>query len=258
MRTNKLKRTLESGGVALGAAMGFHSPDTVELLGVLGIDYLVFDMEHEPFDELSLLHSLRAAEAVGVTTICRVPNDPDLILRVLDAGAQGIHVPRVNTAEDVEDVVAASRFYPIGDRSFFATARSGDYGIGVSEEAFAEHSNNETLVTVQIEEVEAVERIDELLAVPGIDVMQVGPKDLWQSMGMPEDRNEVLAVADRAIRSARELGKWVSSYVWLNTSFEAQVERLTGLGVQMLTASAREFLIEGARGFLSLKEKLRQ
>jgi 4-hydroxy-2-oxoheptanedioate aldolase len=257
MRTNKLKKTLGSGGTALGASMGFHSPDTVELLGVLGIDYVLFDMEHEPYDELSLLHSLRAAEAAGVTTICRVPNDADLILRVLDAGAQGIHVPRVNTTDDVEDVVAASRFYPVGDRSFFATARSGDYGIGVSEEQFAEHSNSETLVIVQIEEVEAVEHIDELLSVPGIDVMQVGPKDLWQSMGMPADRNEVLAVADKAIRAARGLGRYVSSYVWLNDTFDAQVERLSGLGVQMLTASARDFVAEGARRFLSLRETLR-
>jgi 4-hydroxy-2-oxoheptanedioate aldolase len=203
MRINKLKQTLESGGVALGAALGFNSPDTVELLGVMGIDYVVFDMEHEVFNELSLLHSLRTAEAAGVTTICRLPNDPDLILRVLDAGAQGIHVPRVNTTDDVEDIVAAARFYPVGDRSFFAVARSGDYGIGVTEEEYAEFSNHETLITVQIEEKDAVDNIAELLASPGIDIMQVGPKDLWQSMGMP-DRSEVQIVADQAIRSARE------------------------------------------------------
>jgi 4-hydroxy-2-oxoheptanedioate aldolase len=255
MRTNKLKQTLESGGVALGAALGFNSPDTVELLGVLGIDYVVFDMEHEVFNELSLLHSLRAAEAAGVTTICRLPNDADLILRVLDAGAQGVHVPRVNTPDDVEDVVAAARFYPMGDRSFFAVARSGDYGIGVTEEEYAEFSNRETLITIQIEEKDAVDNIAELLGSPGIDIMQVGPKDLWQSMGMP-DRSEVQAVADQAIRSAREAGKWVSSYVWLNDTFEQQVDRLMGLGVQMLTASARDFIVEGARGFLSLKNTL--
>jgi 4-hydroxy-2-oxoheptanedioate aldolase len=255
MRTNKLKQTLESGGVALGAALGFNSPDTVELLGILGIDYVVFDIEHEAFNELSLLHSLRTAEAAGVTTICRLPNDPDLILRVLGAGAQCIHVGRVNTADDVQDIVAATRFYPVGDRSFFAEARSGDYGIGVTEEEFAELSNHETLITVEIEEKEAAENIDELVALPGIDIMQVGLKGLWHSMGMP-DRSEAQIVADQAIHSAREAGKWVSSYVWLNDSFEQQVERLTGLGVQMLTASARDFIIEGARGFLSLKNTL--
>lgn len=255
MRTNKVKQILESGGVALGAALGFNSPDTVELLGALGIDYVVFDMEHEVFDEMALLHSLRAAEAADVTTICRLPNDPDLILRVLDAGAQGIHVPRVNTLDDVEDVVAAARFYPLGDRSFFAVARSGNFGIGLTEEDYAEFSNRETLITVQIEEKDAVDNIAEILASPGIDLMQVGPKDLWQSMGMP-DRSEVQLVTDQAIRTAREAGKWVSSYVWLDETFEAQVDRLKVLGVQMLTASARDFIIEGARGFLSLKKTL--
>lgn len=255
MRTNKVKQILESGGVALGAALGFNSPDTVELLGALGIDYVVFDMEHEVFNEMALLHSLRAAEAADVTTICRLPNDPDLILRVLDAGAQGIHVPRVNTPDDVEDVVAAARFYPLGDRSFFAVARSGNFGIGLTEEDYAEFSNRETLITVQIEEKDAVDNIAELLASPGIDLMQVGPKDLWQSMGMP-DRSDVQLVADQAIRAAREAGKWVSSYVWLDETFEAQVDRLKVLGVQMLTASARDFIIEGARGFLSLKKTL--
>jgi 2-keto-3-deoxy-L-rhamnonate aldolase RhmA len=255
MRINKLKQTLESGGVALGAALGFNSPDTVELLGTLGVDYVVFDIEHEVFNELSLLHSLRTAEAAGVTTICRLPNDPDLILRVLDAGAQCIHVGRVNTADDVQDIVAAARFYPVGDRSFFAEARSGDYGIGVTEEEFAEFSNHETLITVEIEEKEAAENIGELLALPGIDIMQVGLKHLWHSMGMP-DRSESQIIADQAIHSAREAGKWVSSYIWLNDTFEQQVDRLTRLGVQMLTASARDFIIEGTRGFLSLKNTL--
>ena len=164
-------------------------------------------------------------------------------------------MPRVNTPEDVEDIVAAARFYPVGDRSFFAAARSGNYGIDVTEEEYAEHSNRETLITIQIEEKEAVDNIAGILASPGIDIMQVGPKDLWQSMGMP-DRSEVQEVTDQAIRAARETGKWVSSYVWLNDSFEAQVSRLRGLGVQMLTASARDFIIEGARGFLSLKKTL--
>jgi 4-hydroxy-2-oxoheptanedioate aldolase len=254
VRKNKLKEKLESGQLALGAALGFNSPDTIELLGVLGIDYVTLDMEHEPFDELSMLHAIRAAESAGVTPIARLQNDPDLILRVLDAGAQGIHVPRINEAEAAEDAVSSARFYPEGDRSFFATARSGDYGIGVTEEEYASTANAETLVTVQIEEEEGVENLAEILAVPGIDIIQVGPKDLWQSMGMP-DRDEVTKVVDHVIGSAVASGKWVSSYVWLNESFEQQVERLTGLGVQMLTASARDFIVEGARGFLALGEK---
>ena len=255
MRENTLKAKLLANQITLGSAVGFHSPDTIELLGAIGLDYVVLDMEHEPYDELAVVHSIRAAESAGITPIARLPNDPDLILRVLNAGAQGIHVPRINTAEDAEDAAAATRFFPDGDRTFFAAARSGNYGVGVTEEAYAEHANRETLLTIQIEEEEGVENLPEILALPGVDIIQVGPKDLWQSMGMP-DRAEVQTVVDGAIRHAVAAGKWVSSYVWLNDTYEEQMERLSGLGVQMLTVSAREFLVEGARNFVALRQQL--
>ena len=246
IRANKLKAKLVVGDVAVGAAVGFHSPDTVELLGALGFDYVTLDLEHEPFSELDVEHSIRAAEAADITPMVRVPNDPDLILRLLDAGAQGIHVPRVNTQGDAEAAVAAARFHPLGKRSFFATARSGNYGIGVSEEEYAAAANRETLVTVQIEEMEGVQNLREILSVPGVDIIQVGPKDLWQSMGMP-DRREVQEVVERVIREAVRGGKWVSTYVWLTQDLDTQLERHRELGVHMLTGQAREFFIQGAR-----------
>ena len=254
MRTNTLKEKLMAGKLVLGSAVGFHSPDTIELLGVLGLDYVTLDLEHEVFDELAVLHSIRAAESAGITPIARVANDPERILRLLDAGAQGIHVPRVNTKRDAESAASAARFYPEGTRSFFATARSGDYGINVTEEEYAATANRETLVTAQIEEAEGVTNLDAILSVPGIDVIQVGPKDLWQSMGMP-DRGEVQKVADDIITKAIQAGKWVSSYVWLNAALPEQVARLRGLGIQMLTVPARDLVVEGARAFLAVREE---
>lgn len=253
MRNNTLRQKLTAGEVALGTALGFHSPDTIELLGALGLDYVTLDMEHEPFDELAVLHSIRAAESAGITPLVRLPNDADLILRVLDAGAQGIHVPMVSTRADAERAAGAARFYPDGDRGFFATARSGNYGIGVTEEEYSAASNREMLVTAQIEDVKALDDLPGILSVAGVDIIQVGPKDLWQSMGMP-DRAEVQAVADRIMGEAKQAGKWVSAYVWLNDSFDAQVARLTGLGVQMLTVPARDFIVEGTRRLLALRE----
>jgi 4-hydroxy-2-oxoheptanedioate aldolase len=254
MRTNRLKEKLAAGKMILGSAVGFHSPDTIELLGVLGLDYVTLDLEHEVFDELAVLHSIRAAESVGITPIARVANDSQRILRLLDAGVQGIHIPRVNTKADAESAASAARFYPDGTRSFFATARSGDYGFYVSEEEYAATANRETLVTAQIEEDEGVTNLDAILSVPGIDVIQVGPKDLWQSMGMP-DRKVVQKVADDIITRAIKAGKWVSSYVWLNADLPSQVARLRGLGVQMLTVPARDLVAEGARAFLAVREE---
>ena len=119
---NRTKAKAAAGQVAQGAPLTFHSPETVELLGALGFDFVALALEHEAYDELSLVHSIRAAEAYGMTAIVRLANDPDLILRLLDGGAQGIHIPRVNTKEDAQQAVDASRFYPQGKRTFYATA----------------------------------------------------------------------------------------------------------------------------------------
>ena len=80
MRTNRTKAKVEAGKTAFGAAVGFHSPDTVELLGALGFDYVTLDLEHEVFDELAVQHSIRAAEAFNITPVVRIPNDPNVIL----------------------------------------------------------------------------------------------------------------------------------------------------------------------------------
>ena len=89
-----------AGQIAHGALLTYHSPETVEMLGALDFDFVTLDPEHESYNELALVHSIRAAEAFGMTPIVCMANDPDLILRLLDAGAQGIHIPRVNTKED--------------------------------------------------------------------------------------------------------------------------------------------------------------
>ncbi|MCZ6615287.1 MAG: aldolase/citrate lyase family protein [Chloroflexi bacterium] len=249
MRTNRTKAKVEAGKTAFGAAVGFHSPDTVELLGALGFDYVTLDLEHEVFDELAVQHSIRAAEAFNITPVVRIPNDPNVILRLLDAGAQGVHIPRVNTRQDAEAVVAACRFHPQGARTFFAAGRTGNYGVDLTEEEYAEISNRETLITLQIEEEEGVRNIEEILAVPYVDIIQLGPKDLWQSMGMP-DRERVWEVIDQVIGKAVKAGRWVSMYTWMTAEFQQQVAHYKSMGVNMVTVQARDLLMYGARSFM--------
>ena len=249
MRANKTKAKLQRGEMAFGAAVGFDSPDTVELLGALGFDYVTFDLEHEVFDERAVLHSIRAAENYDITPILRVPNDPHLILRLLDAGAQGIHVPQINTVEQARQVVDACRFHPLGNRTFYAVTRSGHYGIGYTEEEYAEISNNETLVILQVEELEGVRNLADILAVPGYDAMQIGPKDLWQSMGMPP-RAEVWQVVNDVIGQVVQAGHWASMYAWIDTDPDRQVEHYRRLGVSLVTISARDLVALGVRAYL--------
>jgi len=252
MRVNKTKLKLQAGGTALGANIVFNSPETVEILGALGYDYAIFDLEHEPFDELAVVHSIRAAEAFDLTPIVRIPNDADLILRFLDAGAQGVHVPCINTPDDAKKVVDAARFHPQGQRTFYATARGGMYGIGVTEEEFAEFSNRETLITLQIEGVEGIRNLAEILAVPHVDAIQIGPKDLRQSMGFA-DPSRVWEVVEDALKRSANAGRWTSMVAWIGGDSNAgKIARYGELGVRMITAQPREFLIHGARAFLDL------
>ena len=252
MRKNTLKEKLAAGETTLGMTIGFHSPDVIEIVGALGVDYVTLDAEHGPFDDLALLHSIRAAESAGATPLVRLPNDPDLILRVLDAGAQGVHVPGVGDAEEAEDAVVSSRFAPDGARTLYAASRSGGYGLGISEEEFAETSNHETLITVQIDHPDGVDNLAEILEVPGIDIVQVEPREIWR-LGGASSLAEAEKVADGLVRQAIAAGKWVSSDVLLDETFDQQVKRLRALGVQMLTASARDFIVAGARRFLSVR-----
>ena len=246
---NRTKAKAQAGQTAQGALLTYHSPETVEMLGALGFDFITLDLEHEAYDELALVHSIRAAEAFNMTPIVRLANDPDLILRLLDAGAQGIHIPRVNTRQDAQQAVEASRFYPQGKRTFYATGRSGNYGVGLTEEEYAEASNRETLVILQVEETEGINNLEEILAVPGVDAIQFGPKDLWQSMGMP-DRSEVWKIIDRGLAEVAESGKWGSMVCWLDSDIGKQQARYKDLGVRLVTVSPKDLLAHGANFYL--------
>ena len=249
VRVNRTKQKIRDGKIAMGAWMTYHSPETVEIVAAMGFDFVTLDLEHEPFSEPAVVESIRAAETFGLTPIVRVPNDADLILRLLNAGAQGVHVPRINTRQDAQAVVEASRFHPQGRRSFYAVGRSGNYGIGITEEEYAVGANRETLVILQVEEEEGVRNIDEILSVANVDAIQVGPKDLWQSMGMPE-RSVVRDVVERVLGQVAEAERWGSMVIRLDASdARDQIQRGEALGVKMVTVSPRDLLIKGGQYF---------
>jgi 2-keto-3-deoxy-L-rhamnonate aldolase RhmA len=114
----------------------------------------------------------------------------------------------------------------------------------------AENSNRETLVILQVEEEEGVRNLEEILSVAYVDAIQVGPKDLWQSMGM-RDRKVVSEIIDRVLAQVSSAGKWGSMYIWLASDIEKQVSAYAGLGVRLVAVAARELLIDGAQRYLA-------
>ena len=186
MKPNRMKRKILSGQPAFGVSVMFPSPHVVDIVGRLGFDWALIDCEHGSISLESVELMVMAAETSGVTPIARPPvNSFEAIGQLMDRGVMGVQVPHVNTADDARKAVEAVKYHPMGECGLAAGVRSASYGYGMSMSEYAEHSNAETLVCVQIEEAEAVRNIDQIVQVEGVDVFFVGPSDLSQSLGYP-------------------------------------------------------------------------
>lgn len=186
MKTNQMKAKIAAGQVAFGVSIMIPCPQLVEMVGRLGFDWVLIDCEHGTLSVESVELLAMAAECAGLTPIVRPwANTPDAILRVMDRGAMGVQVPHVNTAADAVRAVQAVKYHPLGTRGLAAGTRPAHYGLGLSPAEYVAWVNRETLVCVQLEEVEALHNLETILRVEGIDVFFVGPSDLGQSMGYP-------------------------------------------------------------------------
>jgi len=207
MKTNLLKQLLITGRPARGCWLGLPSPFSARLLARLPLDWLVIDAEHSPIDPHTLTLMVAAiAEAAGPAPLVRIAQATlENIKRALDAGAYGIIAPMINTPEEAERVVAWSRFPPQGERSFgsFYAGLAFDQSMG----EYLRLANDQVIVGIQIESEAALQRLDDILNVKGIDLVFVGPIDLSISMGLePFPKNPdpgLQRVVDRIIASAK-------------------------------------------------------
>ncbi len=191
MIENPTKRRLYEGEVAIGCFVRSPDANLAEYVATGGWDFLVFDGEHGWVTPAHVANLARACERRGVTPIVRVPSrDPGTVLRCLDAGAAGLHFPWVNSGKEAQAAVSVTKYAPLGIRGL-AGNRATDWS--VTREATA-HVNEATLVVVQIETREAVDNIEELCSVEGIDVLFIGPSDLSQSLGVPGELDHPVVV----------------------------------------------------------------
>jgi len=191
---NYLKRTLNEGKVVFGPFMKFTDPAAVEIMGFAGFDFVIIDTEHGPISIEAAQNLIRAAEAVNITPIIRVgSNDEILILRALDIGAQGIEIPQINSKSDAVRAVKSVKYSPQGERGVCRYVRAANYS-SMDKFKYFESANKETMIIAHIEGVKGINNLDEILSVPGIDVIFIGPYDLSQSLGIPGQVNNSLVV----------------------------------------------------------------
>ena len=201
MLTNATKAKLRNGECVYGCFFRPPDPTLAEFMGYLGWDFLIFDAEHGSLDPNRAEDMVRALELRGVTPLVRVTtNQPHVLLRFLDAGAQGVHVPWVNTAAEAERALQAIKYQPRGMRGL-AGVRPSTFAQQMSLADYVVSANGETLTVLQLESGEAVDNLDDILAVPDIDVLFLGRTDLSHSLGLPGDtaHPKVEAVVTRAV-----------------------------------------------------------
>jgi 4-hydroxy-2-oxoheptanedioate aldolase len=203
-----LRQSLREGRRLLGLFSNLPAAAPVEMAGYAGFDFVLIDSEHGALSWGEVEDLVRAAEAAGVAALVRVPAaEPHIILKALDRGCAGLHVPHVDTAEEAAAVVRAAKYPPLGERGAAFTPRWARYGFAGGAQGL-ERANRETLLAVHVETRRAVDNVREILAVPGIDLVYLGPTDLSVSLGHPSEPNhpEVREAFDEVLRRCREAG----------------------------------------------------
>lgn len=249
VRPNAMKAKLAAGQPVLGFMVMYEWPEMIQMAGHLGIDYVMLDGEHGYLGVPEVARLARAAEAVNVTPIARVPhNAPDIINAFLDAGVQGIVIPNVHTASEARLAVAAAKYHPEGQRG----AGYGHSMEWLITQPFADYvvvANRETMVFPQCESGPAVDHLAEILSVPGVDGIMMGPNDLAQSLGHPgkTDHPDVKAALARAKKTILGSGKLLGWPALDGDSARAAIAD----GSQMIICGAHRLFLGAARDYLA-------
>ena len=202
-----LKARLRSGEVTFGTFLGIAAPVAAEICAASGVDWVLLDLEHGSGGEEQVLSVVPAAASYGVPTLVRAESTARIRTgRLLDLGAAGVMFPRIDGPDDATDAIRHLRYPPDGDRGVATYNRMCRFGL--DGDAIV-RAKAEVIGIVQIETRSAVESVEAIAALDGVDVLFVGPQDLSYALGVPGDRTAPVFVAalDRVLRAARAAGK---------------------------------------------------
>jgi len=210
---NKLKKAISEKGNAVGTFLGVSTPSIVEILGYTGLDFVIIDTEHGPYDTMPVSDLIRASDGSGMAPVVRVADVTHKeIQRAVDNGAEGIIIPCLRKADDFRKAVELCKFPPLGNRGYIKARGSGfgneEWAEGSLEE-YMHNSNEKVLLLPQCETREALEDIEEIVNIKGIDGIFIGPFDLSISMGIPGqfDAPQFRQAIDRVLTACKEAEK---------------------------------------------------
>ena len=245
-KPNKIRQKLRSRRCVMGASVLSFSPNIVEAMGYGGIDFLRLDTEHAWRRDDALENMIRGAVITDVVPIVRVDrDDPYIIRKALEIGAGGIVVPDVTTVEEAENVVRASKFPLRGIRGFAVLCPSGEWGNRPGDE-WKKWSDTEPMIGIMIENVKAMDNIDRIMAVDGLDFALFGPADYSISLGFdgPDTKHpKVVDGLTKTIAAAKKAGKHVMLGVGLN---DQDIQEYADMGVTMFEFSNDVTMVRAA------------
>lgn len=249
MPDRPLRKRLDAGEPVLGTFQILDSMMVSEMAAAAGFDFIVVDREHGSMTTETAMQMCAGAQAKDVDPVVRVAEGSKArIQRALDLGASGVQVPQVETEHDARRAVDAARFHPIGERGLSPYGRAGDYQ---GDPEFTTEQNEQTTLIVQVEGEDAIENLDAILTVEGIDVLFIGPYDLSQSLGIPGDiedervRKSMEDIIERAARTDTIVGTYADTIDQARGWIEAGVTYVTLSEDSPTLYQAFEDLVEG-------------
>lgn len=240
-QTSNLKKKLSNNEITIGSWLTIPNQAVIEILGSAGFEWLTIDMEHSPISIETILNLIGHIQGNGMQALVRVSKNQEVpIKRVLDAGADGVIVPMIKNKEEAERAVGFVKYPPVGKRGV-GLNRAQKYGTAF--DTYQDWVKNQAVVIAQIEHIEAVNNLEDILSVEGIDGIIVGPYDLSASMGFPGqyDREDVKEALKRVDEITLKMKKPLGFHV-IDSNHEKTVEKIK-IGYTFLAFSLDFFFI---------------
>ncbi len=252
MRPNRLKERIAAGGVGFGVISPTVDPIICEYIGLSGFDYYMIDGEHGALTASDITNLVRACELRDCTPLARIRSvDPKLILQIKDAGVLGVMMPTINTVADVEALVQAIKYPPLGQRGL-GPVRAADYMQGkMSQVEYVSFANEQTMILPQVETLECVENLSAICQIPEVDGFIIGPRDLAMAMGFYDGPKhpEVQAKLDEIFQTILDHGKFFGTVA----GTEEQAKALIDKGAKIILNFVQGLLKVRSKAFLSAR-----
>jgi len=248
MKKNLLKERLKKGSIATGVVVQEAAVQSVEILGLMGFDFIIIDCQNFPVGIESIVDVVRAAELRGMTPLVRLSRQfPEAIPRYLNTGIMGVVVDCFSAAEEVQDTVRVVKYPPAGER-ILSSVRAADFGMRIPLDEYTQIANRETAIIGMVKNREGIEEIDAIISVEGLDAVLVDGGELASSLGVPGQKSHpwIADALTAVIAAGKSAGKAVGTAVRFGEMPKEYIEQ----GFQMVTTSLPGLLVGAATRFL--------